>query len=275
MKNEHDDNTTTWQENKIAVSNCRNYNKIINELRDIENFISKLSFLSFSRDFVKCQDKIFSLQRLLTSAELTLGSIISCCEAACISDANILLRKYRDDIFFYIYICTNTLTSEQQYTKPIDEKIKSWLNNGLNNFYITDLLKTIGKSQFFHEAVQKFNLQESFNTIGQELNNYVHGNRYDFYNLTYQLYKDFEKQLNRLLFHAKYITVVFLFLLILCSPLSIMSSDYIDFLENGEIPPENSQYLVAPFVEEFIANNINLIDNNCLEYLRANTPMKL
>lgn len=72
----------------------------------------------------------------------------------------------------------------------------------------------------------------------------------------------------------KYITVTFLFLLILCSPLSIMSTDYIDFLDFRENPPEDSQYWVAPFIEEFISKNINLIDENCHRYLKENTDMQ-
>ena len=54
----------------------------------------------------------------------------------------------------------------------------------------------------------------------------------------------------------------------------IMSSDYIDSLELGLDPPANSQYWVAPFIENFFKNNLNLIDRSCLEYLREKTSME-
>ena len=41
---------------------------------------------------------------IATSCELTADSIISCCESGCMADAYSLLRKYRDDLFFYLYI---------------------------------------------------------------------------------------------------------------------------------------------------------------------------
>jgi len=68
--------------------------------------------------------------------------------------------------------------------------------------------------------------------------------------------------------------MTFLFLLILCSPLSIMSTDYIDYLECGQTPPNDSQYWVAPFIEQFISEHSNLIDENCYKYLIENTSMQ-
>ena len=73
----------------------------------------------------------------------------------------------------------------------------------------------------------------------------------------------------------RFITISFLFLIILFSPLSIMSTDYIDSLDLGLTPEENSQYWVAPFVEIYLKDNISLIDPECLKYLRDNTPMML
>ena len=67
--------------------------------------------------------------------------------------------------------------------------------------------------------------------------------------------------------NSNYMTVVFILLLILCSPLSIMAEDYVDCLDVNAVPPENSQYWIAPFVESFMKKNIALIDKNCFDYL--------
>lgn len=75
-------------------------------------------------------------------------------------------------------------------------------------------------------------------------------------------------------YYARYFTIVFLLLLILCSPWLVMAEDYIDYLDVGVTPPEDSQYWVANFVEKFVKENISLIDKNCLDYLRKNTIMK-
>lgn len=70
------------------------------------------------------------------------------------------------------------------------------------------------------------------------------------------------------------ITITFLFLLILCLPLSIMSTDYEDYLDFNMEPPKGSQYWVAPFITDYIKNNIDLIDKSCMEYLKDNVLMK-
>ena len=54
-----------------------------------------------------------------------------------------------------------------------------------------------------------------------------------------------------------------------------MSTDYVDYLEIGQTPPDGSQHWVAPFVAEFFKDNIKIIDKNCYEYLKENICMDL
>lgn len=49
-------------------------------------------------------ETVFSLQRIIVSLELTAGNIASCCEHGCLADANTLLKRFRDDAFFCVYI---------------------------------------------------------------------------------------------------------------------------------------------------------------------------
>ena len=151
-----------------------------------------------------------------------------------------------------------------------------WLNNDLSDFRIGEVLKAIGTAPQLRDAVLKYNLKESFQEIGDTLNNYVHSNGYAYYNRNVNTYKENELtvELRALEEKVRYMTVVFLLLLIFCSPLSVMSEDYIDYLDFNERPPDGSQYWVAPFVEQFVKENISLIDANCLDYLRENTLMQ-
>ena len=276
-----DGNLTIRQANARFVKQDHECQQVISKLREIETFLERFGFLTFGRDFVfgSPGQKImfFSLNNVMTSLELTMGSVITCCESACIADANTLLRKYRDDLFFYLYV--SVYSSHYKYSeegKPMADQIMRWLNNDLSDFRISEVLKAIGTVPQLRDAVLKYNLKESFQKIGEALNNYVHSNGYAYYNRNANAYKESELsvELRKLGDKARYITVVFLFLLIFCSPLSVMSEDYIDFLDVNEIPPKNSQYWVAPFVEHFVKENISLIDANCLDYLRKNTLMQ-
>lgn len=256
--------------------------QIIGRLKEIEHFLEQFGFLTFGRDFVVKnigqKIKYFSVNGLMTSVELTMGNIISCCESVCIADANTLLRKYRDDLFFYLYISTyNNLNVGSAQAKSMEIQITKWLKNELADFQIGQVLKAIVSVPKLQDAAIKYHLKESFQKIGENLNNYVHGNGYAFYNRNANGYreKEIEIELRRIENNARYMTIVFLMLLIIISPLSAMSTDYTDYLECGDIPPEEALYWIAPFVDRFVKENISLIDANCLEYLRENTDMQI
>lgn len=272
-----DCNQTIRQMNAEFVERDSKYQQFINELRKIEEFLRDFGFLTFGRDIVFGPSVFFSLNNIITSLELTLGSVVVCCESACIADANTLLRKYRDDLFFYLYISVyNSLDKHSEKAKVMEAKITKWLNNDLADFQISQVLKAIAMAPQLRDAILKFNLKESFQKMGDALNNYVHSNGYTYYNHNANSYKEGELavELRKIGDKARYMTVVFLLLLIFCSPMSVMSEDYIDYLDLNISPPQNSQYWVAPFVEHFIRENISFIDTNCLEYLRENTMMQ-
>lgn len=274
-------NQTVHQMNANFVGMDSGCQKVINELKGIEKFLGDFGFLTFGRDFVfgiSDQNTIcFSLNNVMLSLELTMGNVIACCKSACIADANTLLRKYRDDLFFYLYISVyNSLDKDSEKAKSMASQITRWLNNDLADFQIGQVLKAIATTPQLKDAAIRYHLKESFQKISDLLNNYVHGNGQAYYNRNVNAYREGEliAGLRKLVDYAQYMTVAFLLFLIFCSPLSVMSEDYIDCLELNTSPPENSQYWVAPFVEFFVKENISLIDANCLDYLRENTMMQ-
>lgn len=263
-------------ENKKYIENSNECCDVINGLTEIQEFLDHYSFLTYGRDNIFIKNYFFSLQSIIMSSELTIGSIIECCRASCIADANTLLRKYRDDLFFYLYIIVliaNKKIDVVKNTKEMEVNIEKWLQNGLNNLNINHVLKAIGRSPYVFEATEKYNLEKSFSAISKRLNNYVHGNGFKFYNKNFSAYEKgtLLSCLKEILIDAKYITVTFLFLLVLCAPSYITSMDYIDYLECGKTPPEGSQYWVDDFVKRFLQDNIQLIDESGFNYLKDNT----
>mgnify|MGYP000709954217 FL=1 len=53
------------------------------------------------------------------------------------------------------------------------------------------------------------------------------------------------------------------------------SSDYVDYLECGDTPPEDSQYWVAPFIQEIFNNCISNFRPDIANYLKKNLSMHL
>ena len=270
----------------VCNINCM---KLLNEVRATRFFFESFSFLQFGRDALMLTSPSsvpFSINGILMSAEQTLESLESCCEKGNFSDSYVLVRKYRDDLFFYLYILLvnkenieNFMAglSESPRNKKQAENINKWLANKLENLHISEILKYIASSQRLSEAVCKYNLKVSFDDIGKKLNNFVHANGISYYNKPFGHYRDDElmRTCEDLQNALDYITVTFLFLSALCNPLSIMSSDYTDYLDFGETPPDNSQYWVAPFVTDYFQKKISLIDKNGLKYLQNETGMQL
>lgn len=272
--------TTIRQVNQRNIEHDDACQKIIIGMREIEKFLSRFEFLSFGRDFAFCRNHTFSLQMVLIACELTAGSIISCCESGCLADANSLLRKYRDDLFFYLYIVVYSKSNQMEIKtaklKQMEDNIEKWINNNLCDLSIGTVMQAIGQSPLAKDAVTKYHLQSYFKTIGEKLNNYVHSNGVNYYNRNVNTYtgNSLQVQMQELLNDLRFLTITFVFLLTICFPLSIMATDYVDYLEFNEMPPDGSQYWVAPFVNEFFNQNLDLIDKGCIDYLRENTLME-
>lgn len=289
MKNNLMNQTVKWEEmasltdremNQLAIKQDAVCQKIIRDLKSIEEFLNSFEDFGFERKLIVCRKSLLSLNVIMISLEFTAGSIISCCKAGCLADANTLLRKYRDDLFFYLYI---VVYNENQFDVSAKSKIKEmennidhWVNDGLKDLNITTVLSTIAFFPEMKRAISEYKLKSFFDALGKRLNNYVHSNGIAYYNHRLDSFrrKEFQKDLEIILKDMRYITVSFLFLLTLCSPITIMSTDYIDCLEFNLDPPTDSQYWVATFIEEFFKSNLHLIDKNCINYLRKNTPMK-
>ena len=272
---------TTRRINHQMVEQDTECQKIILEMHSVEKFLNDFGFLSLGRDYVLCGRRSFSLQMISTSCELTAGSIISCCESGCMADAYSLLRKYLDDLFFYLYIVVfgtcNMQENKSAAIAKMETNIERWINNCLDDLYIGTVLQAVGQSPRVKEAVQKYHLKSYFDALNPKLNNFVHSNGVSFYNQNVNAYKEgtLKNQMQALLKDMRFISITFLFLLTLCSPLSIMSTDYVDCLDCNETPPEGSQYWVAPFVTRFFTDNLDLIDESCMRYLQDNTSMEI
>ena len=266
--------------NRQLVEQDSKCQKAIQGLHRIEEFLNEFGFLSFGRDFVLCRRQVISLQIISTSCELTVGSIIHCCESACLADAYSLLRKYRDDLFFYLYIVVFDTCKRQNDKSPavaqMESNIERWTNNGLDDLHIGTILQAIAQSSQAKDAVKRYNLKSYFDALGDRLNNYVHGNGVAYYNQNVNSFqeKPLHEQLQGFLKDMRFITITFLFLLTLCSPYSVMSTDYGDCLDCNTSPPDGSPYWVAPFIASFFKSNFELIDGSCMKYLQDNTLME-
>lgn len=271
--------------NQYKVEKTPEFIRLDRILLEIRDFINELGFLSFGRDihFLRGIGPVEG-NTILDSSARTMESIRYCCLNANFADAYTLLRKYRDDLFYYIYLFAVADKSDFLQFVEVDNLSKderniwNWLHNQQKDLKIGDVLKCVASHPAAKKAVQDFKLKISFDDLAKKLNNYVHSNGRLFYNKSFdRLLQEgkVKEKCEEFIKASAYITMAFLLLLILISPLSIMSEDYTDYLDVGDVPPEDSQYWVAPFVSEFLRKYSYVLDEKCNEYLREKTGMQI
>lgn len=270
-----------YERNRYFVLNNKDFNSLIEEIKYTKEFIDNLDELNYSKILHINFKNPFFTSIILNSARLTLYSIQLCCENCNLADTQTLIRKYRDDLFFYLYIlyvdADTNLFSDEEKTKH-QKNIDKWQKNELSDLNITEILKYIGESDAAKEAVKKYKLEKSFKKISKDLNDFVHSNGRSFYNRDYQYYvntKSIQENVNKIKYEINYITSVFLFLLILIREDYIASTDYIDYLDCGLEPTEEMKYWVAAFIKKYIDEKMILVNSEWKEYLKNRISMEI
>ncbi len=251
---------------------------IINELSEFIENLSELIFFNGHTISIIVNNKPFLLKtELLDSAVSTLKTINFCIQNCHIGDAYTLIRKYRDDLFLYLYFIECHSKSDLFKLEPtIHEKnIERWFNDSLDDFHISKIIKYILTNKIIEELVIKFGLKADWDKIGKDLNNYVHTNglKYARHNFIYKNKKCDDVTIE--IYHIlKFITVVAISIMILIKPQFISSTDYLDSLEVGMVPEEGSQYFIAPFILDFVSKYIKDFNNNMVTFLKNTVFMK-
>ena len=148
---------------------------------------------------------------LLDSAAQTLRSIKHCCSIGSFSDANTLIRKLRDDLIQYVYILSiinarkpfleedlkninieDPVESENSFSNirinnilSDDEKaVSAWFSNSVSELTgpirkkleFENYMKILKQNPNIVHVLEKYNLQNYWETLRKRLNDYVHNN---------------------------------------------------------------------------------------------------
>ena len=253
-------------------------------------------------------NKHFTLDTtLIDSSVQTLQSIKQCCSIGSFSDANTLIRKLRDDLIQYVYIL-NIINLRKPFIGDDLEDLKfdnpedlanSFLNIRLNNCLTDDekavtawftntvydlprpikkklefenYMKVLKQNQSIAQVLNEYNLQKYWETLRKRLNDYVHNNgiKFSFQNIIKANDKYLETHLKDINIQTSYITSFFIVTLLMIESSLISSTYYIDHLDCGLEPPEDSQYFIAPFIQDFIDTKVAKLHPELKQYLKNN-----
>ncbi len=244
---------------------------------------------------------------LIESSAQTLRSIKHCCSIGSFSDANTLIRKLRDDLIQYVYFLSiinarkpfidddlNNLKidkPEQNANSFFDIRINSvltdnekalsaWFSNTVSDLKrpikrkleFENYMKTLKQNPNIAQVIDEYNLQNYWEVLRRRLNDYVHNNGEKFaaQNSIRKDNKNLEIHLKNVNIRTSYISSFFIIVLLMVDSTLISSTDYIDHLDCNLEPPEDSQYFIAGFVQDFIDIKVNKLHPELKQYLKNN-----
>jgi hypothetical protein len=218
---------------------------------------------------------------VFSSIQGTLESIHDILFKGRINDAYALLRKYYDSTIINLY-SNLYLKDNFNIENFIVVKINNWVKGkepipsfGIMSEYIIKSQKLSEITQLLYKnGVFKGSSFEELRTRCNEHTHYLY-----YYNL---LSNDNEIYLHNRLstldsfsHDLKDIFILHLSYLFYLNDHYMMSSDYVDNLDAGLAPEEDSQYWVAPFIQEIFDNVIKANRPDIAETIKGKTSMKL
>lgn len=293
---------------EIIIPEKDEFKDFAKEIDYLINFFKNFSYLNCNRiiSFQWENDLFIFDMTLIENAIQTLNSIKLCCSIGSFSDANTLIRKFRDDLIQYAYIL-NILHNRKPFVEEKDMKniktdndenfadtlmknrfnksftddekaVIAWFKNAVHDLpgpikkklEFENYMKSLKQNDNISQILDEYNLKEYWDTLRKRLNDYVHNNGIQFsaQNIIRVHDKSLDIHLKNVLIRTSYIACFFIISILMIKSTLIASTDYMDYLECGLEPPQDCQYLVAPFIQQFIDNKIAKLHPELKAYLK-------
>jgi hypothetical protein len=213
---------------------------------------------------------------LFSSIQGTLASIQAILRAGRVNDAYALLRKYYDSATINIYTDLY-LQDNFRIQNFVVERIDKWVQGKerLPDYRI--MSQYIRRSQGVAPITALLHADDRYKRLRDRCNDHTH---YNFYRNVLlndrEIYlegrrralDEFSNDLRDvLIFHIAY--------MFFANAHYMMSSDYVDCLECGTTPEPDSQYWVAPFIQDIFDQTVKKFRPDIAAMIKQHSPMEL
>ena len=235
---------------KSMLSKEYTEHSIFLELEQYINFYESLSFSVLK--WVNVGTKSINYETyLISSLKSTLESIKKLLEFGTINDAYALTRKYYDSIIVHIYTSLYIIEFHSLENFIVD-KINNWLQ-GKEKLPDYKTMNSFIRNNKKIESVNKILFpknDKNYTNIRQKLNDHTHYNYFKYMMLNdYQINIPRMDALENLNTYLREIFIKHFIWMFIIKDNWLMADDYTDYLEMGMTPPHNSEYWVAPFIQ--------------------------
>lgn len=213
-------------------------------------------------------------QCIISCIKYILMSIKILLESKNISDAYALTRRYDDLIIINAYIdirIQKNLSISSIVVEEIDTWVKKYKSFDLNK------MKAYIKNEIPEFAKVFIENDNSHKEIRRRLNDYVHFNSLKclLLNTDYVSSEEKSKILDIFRKDIRNLFIKHFILFFSINEIYMSSTDYIDEIEAGNLPPEEYLYYVAPFIEKTYENIIKKYSPQVAEEFKKNIKMKI
>jgi len=292
---------------QFSISEKEEFKVFEEELNYLIEFFKDFADLNWNRIISIISEKTYYRldTTLIESASQTLHSIKLCCSIGSFADANTLIRKLRDDLIQYVFIL-NIINLRKHFVEEDVKELKtespenfanslmkikfnnvftddekaviSWFANAVydlprpirKKLEFENYMKVLKQNENIAQILKEYKLNEYWETLRKRLNDYVHNNgtRFSAQNITKANEKSLEVHLKNVVIRTSYISSFFMIAVLMIESSLISSTDYIDYLDCGLEPPEDCQYIVAPFIQDFIDKKVAKLHPELKKYLK-------
>ncbi len=249
---------------------------VFEQLSKCSTFYENLAFQMMSFVTLGIQSAINIDMTVYDSMQGTLESISDILRKGRVNDAYALLRKYYDAAIINIY--TNIYLDENVSIENfVVEKIENWLKGEEQLPPIQVMNTYIEKSSKAANIYKLLHKDKRYSELKDRCNDNMHYNFY--HNVLLNNTQTFTENrvliLNRFSKDLENIFILHLSYLFSIKEQYMTSSDYVDALDSGTTPEPDSQYFVAPFIQEVFDSVIKKNRNDLATEIKSNTSMQL
>jgi len=221
----------------------RLFRKIQDSIAFYENISSSIAGMIDTRYFLQNVGSI-----IFSAIENRLKTFRFAVRNGFISDAYVIIRMIYEDIFTYIYLEVKLGDGRG------DNDIRQWIQGKkkLHSFNINQLISFLTRNNTeMKECFTLIDVSGKYKDIKSYCNDYVHNNKLSNLILnTDHFMLEASVHYDRMSTYLEALNILLFASICILKPYYVSSSDYIDHLEIGLTPPENSQYWVAPFMQK-------------------------